>query len=264
MTRIRRLARALAPAHRVGRTVGLSAGVILAVAISGCSNGDPVPAESPSEKQRTESDEPGDGAQVEITESAFTVTEDSSGDPMVSYAIILSNPGTDIALYTKLEIQLLDADGEAIVDLDADRESVNRDAFLIMPGQTQAVSALTYVESGDVESIDVALSGTEWADPEDDRFMPLTADDVSAEADGNRAVVTFAVDSPYDNELTAVSTYAIFRDSSGELLGGSAAIDADPLSYVPGINDGEIEVSGGVPPEWDPDSTEVYVDPFVG
>ncbi|MFD0558245.1 hypothetical protein FB566_3544 [Stackebrandtia endophytica] len=259
--------------NSIGRFIRCLVGTALAIAVvGGCSTGDP--GVDPTDTGTSEEpagngsgtdpgDESSDGAVLELVESAVTVTEDSTG-PMASYAVVVSNPSVDIALYTKLEIQLLDGGGDPVVDLDADREVVNRDAHLIMPGQTQVISNLTYIESDAVETIDVVLHGTKWAAADDRRFLPLTVDGVSAQADGDGAVVTFTVDSPYGEKLPTVSTYAIFRDSSGTLLGGSAPIDADPLSYVPGANDAVIEVSTGVPPEWDPGSTEVFVDPFVG
>lgn len=255
-------------ASRVARCL---IGAVLAVTVvSGCSEATPETQEPDDTATETTGngsatdprDESSDGLSLEVVETAVTVTADSTG-PMASYVVMLSNPSADIALYTDLEIRLLDGDGEPVTDLTADRDVVNRYAHLIMPGRTQAITELTYVATDTVESVDVSIDGTEWVSAQDDRFMPLSADDVTATADGNGATLTFTVDSPYTKELTQVQTYAIFKDASGKLLGGSSATDVDPSTYVPGVNEVEIDISAGVPPEWDPESTEIYIDPFV-
>src|SRR5690606_5550308 len=111
-----------------------------------------------------------DGARIELVESAVTVTNDADLGPMASYAVIVSNPSTDVALITELDVRLLDGAGVPVLNLDADRDVIHSVVNLIMPGQTQAISNLAYIEHDDVDSIEVDIGNSKWAPPQEGRF----------------------------------------------------------------------------------------------
>lgn len=237
---------------------------IAALAMGGCT-ADPGTDDGGKDSSAGEpADKSSDGADVEVVDKAVTTTEDSSGTPMVSYAVIVENSSADIATATRLEVRLLDKAGDPVKDLVADNDVFNTAANLVMPGEKQAVTNATYNEGGEVASIEVKASGTAWYSGDDERFSAVTAGDVTVETSGgDEAKISFRAESAYEDELSTVATYAVLRDADGKLLGGTAPNDAEPTAYEPGSSDGTIEVSSGLPPKWDADATEVYVDPLV-
>lgn len=245
-----------------GRLIAGCAAVLLAV--TGCTGQTPPDGGETGGGESEASEKSSDGAKIEVADTAVTNIDDSGAGPMATYAIILENPSADVATVTRLEIRLLDESGDPVKDLVADREVVTTYANLIMPGERQAVTNTVYTGGGKVDSVEVKADGTGWFPGDDERFTAVTASDVSAEPEGDGdAVIDFKVTSAYDEKLSPVAIYAVFRDSDGELLGGTAANDAKPRELQPGSNDGEIEVTAGLPSEWDAASTEVFIDPLV-
>lgn len=252
------------PPHRPGRRRRrlLAAGLATALALTGCTaetNGGDGEASKDGGSDSGPAKKSSDGASIEVVESAVTATEDSSGEAMASYAVIVENPSQDVATATRLEVRLLDSSGDPVKDLVADTEAVTTSVNLVMPGGRQAVTNATYTEGGTVDSVEVSVSGTGWYSGDDKRFSAVTTSKVSA----GPSKITFRATSDYDSTLFTVPTYAVLRDADGKLLGGTAPNDAKPTSYEPGSTDGTIEVPSGAPPDWDADATEVYVDPLV-
>jgi hypothetical protein len=217
------------------------------------------PSPAPSEDSELPPDEASDGAEVAVVETGFSNVTDDSGR-LVSYAIVLANRSKDVAFGTVLQIELLDADGEPIKDLVADREQVALAANLVLPGKRQAISNRTYVDRP-VQRLEITVDEPHWR-PADGRFTALTVSEVRPVPDDGKLEIGFRVQSRYRDEVSPAEAYAIFRDRDGKLLGGTSYGDADQHSYPPGSTDTEIEVSAGLPPKWE--SVEVYADPFLG
>ncbi|TWJ08091.1 hypothetical protein LX16_4311 [Stackebrandtia albiflava] len=258
MTRLTR--RTLRRSHRL-----LLAGVVTAVAVAGCTSN---PEDDPDTGQPVESappapaDESGDGGVVEVAETGHSLTEDSAGDVMVTYAVIVENTSADVAIGTNLDIRLLDSAGEPVTDEVTGNDRIASTVNLVMPGERQAVTNTTYIDGDDVASLEVTVDGSRWLPAGDARAQAVEVSEVTVAGDGDTWEIDFRVDSPYAEELTSVATYAVYRDAGGAVVGGSAPNDSRLFAYPSGTGEGQIEVSSASP-DWEPGNTEVYIDPSV-
>lgn len=266
--------------HRTGWV--FTALALVSVALSGCfaQSADPPRPSTPSPSSPSPTsaepdtgpwERPRDGAAVTVQEQGVTATQNySAGKPMSSWAVVVENPSTDIAVRTVLRITLLDANGKR-VDASTDDKGMQDEQHvvnLVMPGERQTITHAWWYE-GKVADIEAEVVRNAWRSSwfagDDDRFVPAKAADVTVHQDGSGdEVASYRVDWPYEQHFGDVNgtvrTYAAFRDAAGNLIGGTHYGEADPRLYQPGDNTGTIDIRNA-PDDWD--SVEVHVDPWV-
>lgn len=212
------------------RAGGFLAAVLLA---SGCSGSGDGEGEATTSSAATSSSSSGTSttaacdAELDVVEEGFTVVPDEGMGPRISVGLVVENPGDLLATDTRLEITARDGSGDPVPAKGAETDDPALGATIeaVPPGGRQGHSFVTYLESGDVESIEVTVRRTSWAVMDEESEQVETK---GASLTGER--VTYTAEPAGDEPVEGASTYVLFRSSSGELIGGSSAGDG-PDSY---------------------------------
>ncbi|MEV4757579.1 hypothetical protein AB0J86_21040 [Micromonospora sp. NPDC049559] len=209
-----------------------------------------------------------DGGSIRMVEQGLSSIWDGAGKEMVTYGIVVENTSRDrAAVKTKVTIRITDGSGKAITDLDAGSPAVAREIGVVLPGQQVGIGGDVYVDRPGAASLLVEIAGATWLPPENE-LIPvarLGASEIRTQAasPGPGTTITFAVDSEYPDALQAPKAQAIFRDSLGQILGGTGPNrTAADNRYAPGRSQGQIRLPHGRPDKTDDSRTEVYLSPF--
>jgi hypothetical protein len=188
---------------------------------------------------------------LEVVETGFSNFPDEYDNTnRVSYGYIIENTGDEPVANVEVTVTLKDAEG-TVVSSDTDN------IYLINPGQRVGLGDEPYEEIATVDSIEVQAAIPSYAS-EATELGELTVDGISTTEDGGRWVTTFTAASTYEVQLDGPYAYAIYRNSAGDIVGGSYGFMN--IVQAGGSTSGEVS-SYNVLPEVDPAQTEVFVDP---
>ncbi|MGH3664114.1 MAG: hypothetical protein ACRDTQ_19960 [Micromonosporaceae bacterium] len=207
-------------------------------------------------------EEPSDDGKIHVVEKGFSTTTDGSGGNMITFGILFENTSKFVAHPAEIRLNMLDASGERI---DVEKWELDTSVPTIMPGQRFGIGGDVY-NSGKTKlaKLGVTVEETKWW-PLDNyaiEFEDITADNVRVKGSDRDAsgAVSFTIHSPYDEPMGGVA-FAIFRDHSGRIVGGTDEGDWVDTKYPPGTSRGKIKVDHRMPPKLDGSRTEVYVAP---
>ena len=202
---------------------------------------------------------PSDGLDLTISEKGFTASSDSGSDPTVNYAAFINNESKDAAVDIKVKVRFLDEGGDPIIDKGAGEDTLTTEIYSIAPGEKQPVTGVSHMEEDGTDSLEVKVESAKWYPGHDKRFRPMSVSKPEATMDDKKIFLNFTVTSPYNEDVPTNKTRAVFRDKSGDIIGGSLASDASDSNYVPGENMTTIKMFRGMPTGIDTSSIEVYV-----
>lgn len=214
------------------------------------------------EMERPDLSEPTEGG-IEVVEQGFSVTLDTPTrtTPYVSFGVVLENTSDRQANGVSVEVDLLDAAGAVI-------HTERAGSVKVRPGETFGIGSTICLPTTDVldcatgpEPVDIEVRHRviTWTDPNDEG--PITVEGVSTTVDpgasGDEMVTTFEATSPYQEQLGGPTPFAIYRNASGDIVGG----DQGYLGFIPpgGTVAGDVTTTYAVA-DVDATRTEVYVD----
>jgi hypothetical protein len=198
--------------------------------------------------------EPTGSTTVEVVDSGFSnfMGGFDQDERSVTYGFIVENTGDEIATDISISISAYDADGTALA-------SDSKTIYVLRPGEQMGLGDEFFGDtfSTEVDSIDVQVSEPSNYSVDD---VPdegtLTAEGITTTADDYSVTTKFTATSTYGQQLDYPSAYAIYRNTAGDIIGGSSG----SLDFVAANGSTAGEVSS-----WDliPDvaTTEVYLDP---
>lgn len=205
-----------------------------------------------------------DGGKVRVTERGFTSrVSEHDGHPKISYGFVLENTSKSNVVAFIPQIGFIDGSGRA---LKISEEKLRQPVVLIPPGQRRGVGNTFGLIAADKASrMNVRISEVEWYPPGTSGtgpFPKITAsrpEKVTREKAWLR--LTFAATLSGRTPLV-VTTYALFRDSAGKIIGGSAP-RYRPVQLKPGKSEHTIRTWDGVPDKAEiaEDRTEIYLYP---
>jgi hypothetical protein len=208
------------------------------------------------------------GGEIRIVEQGLSPMWDGNEKEMVTYGIIVENTSRDwAAVKTQATIRVTDSGGKPLTDLTGRTSTVIREIGVILPGQRVGIGADTHVDRPGAVSILVEIGESTWLPPDNEliRVAKVTAGGVKTvrQDTGSAVSLGFTVDSEYPTILEKPSAQAIFRDSAGRIVGGTAPGRTNPADrYGPGRSTGRIDATYGRPATTDDTQTEVYISPF--
>lgn len=196
------------------------------------------------------STEAGSAEDIEVVETGFTNFDAQYDDVNhVSYGYVLENTGDDPVSNIEVTVTLKDAEG-TVVSSDTDT------IYLIQPGAKVGLGDEPYEEVAEVAEIEVQASVPSYAEPAEE-LGDITVGDVSTTEDSSWKT-TFTASSTYEVQLDGPYAYVIYRNSDGDIVGGSYGF----MNVVEAGGSTSGEVTSYEPiPGVDPAQTEVYVDP---
>ena len=242
------------------RVGGILAATLLATGCIGSGDGEgeaPSSSAAPSSSSSGTSTTAGCDAQPEVVEEGFTVVPDEGMGPRISVGLVVENPGDLLATETRLEITARDRSGDPVPPkgVETDDPTLGATIEAVPPGGRQGHSFVTYLESGDVDSIDVTVRRNSWAVMDEESEQVTTK---GASLAGEQ--VTYTAEPAGDEPVEPASTYVLFRSSSGELIGGSSADDG-PDTYAATSTERSMEVGTSLTPlPGEAEDVEVHVD----
>ena len=236
---------------------------VLLFGTAACTGGGPAPAPTPLPSvTETDGDRSPDGGVLRLAESGLTNMQDAVGKPMVSWGLVFENTSPKmVPRRANVEVTLQDAAGGAIGNLPS------YGLGNVPPGGRAGIGSDAYVDRAGVAKLAVRVTRVQWVRADSaELWAGLTAGGVITRRDGDRkAEITFIVTSKYPGALDHPGAQAVFRDSAGQIVGGTGPLRADPQAkYPPGKSEGRIDVLYGIPPAANDDKTEVYLSPFYG
>ena len=200
-----------------------------------------------------ETTEPQGDGDVQVVDQGFSNFEDTFGEPGGSFGFILENTGDNI---------LQSVETQVVIYGSGDRVITTKDFTIgtIRPGEKMGFGDEMYgedLQDGiDHLEIQVRNDSAELANPADVPEGGFEVANVELTSDDYNMTVNFDLTSTYTvEEVGYPSTYVIFRDAGGEIIGaawGSASFDTEPQAAV------EVTTYDVIP---NVDATEVFVDP---
>lgn len=187
-------------------------------------------------------------AELAVDEYGFSqMSGGEYGEPGISYAAVFSNAGSAIATDAQVQITFESEDGTVL-------SSEQGYLTVVLPGSSVALGGYVYdVEGAETMSVQLLPGGDEALD-EDPANFEVTK--ITTEGDEYGMLTTTAtVDSPFTKDLENLEVVAVYRNASGDIIGG----DFTYLNFVPAGGSAAVEVTGM---GWEGDApaeTEVYV-----
>lgn len=195
------------------------------------------------------------GRSVRAVDQGFTLDESDSGElESVSYGVVVHNPADQVAVGVRLQARFVDQHNDAEVLTDSTTLAV------VLPGEAFGFGREVVPEEPGAVTDTVAMQ-VEVSEPEcwwSDGAGDVTVGDVAATwlDDQTSSVTTFQASSTFNQELV-FDSWAVYRDASGRILGGSESVT--PLIPPGGTVTGEI-LSFVPLPDADLSRTDVFVD----
>ena len=198
--------------------------------------------------------EPAGSTSVEVVETGFSnfMGGYDQDERAVTYGFIVENTGDELATDISISISAYDASGTALA-------SDSKTIYVLRPGEKIGIGDEFYGEtfSTEVDSIDVQVSEPSNYSLEDvPEEGTLAAEGITTTADDYSVTTKFTAKSTYGEQLDYPSAYAIYRNTAGDIIGGSSgSID---FITANGSTAGEVRSWDVIP---DIATTEVYLDP---
>jgi hypothetical protein len=195
---------------------------------------------------------PADG-EITVDESDFSISFDQLSEAdALAYGFLATNTTDQVAIGPTASIAFVDAAGTVV-------GSHTQTIGVLLPGQTMGLGDSGVEFNGDVEEMEVTMSEpTSWESP--DEYGELTATGLSTtiNTDWGTPITTFTAESTYEQQIDYPSVYAVYRNSSGDIVGGASTTMT--FAQPSGNTAGEVESFYTID-DVDVDRTEVYIDP---
>jgi hypothetical protein len=190
--------------------------------------------------------------EIEVIESGFSVyTDQLSEDQRLSYGFVLQNNGDQVATSVPVTVAFLDESGTVVGSSD---ENIG----VLLPGQKMGIGDEPYDAAANAASMQVTVGEpSRWEAP--DGYGEITIEGISTTVDDYGAPSSnFTANSTYGEQLDSPYAYALYRNSAGDIVGGSYGF----LNFLPasGSTAGEVTSYSSIP-DVDGAMTEIYVDP---
>lgn len=268
--------------------LALGTSTLIVVSAPGQSNDtDKSATPSPSESSPTKDekslppfDKPSDNGKVDIVEQGYDTIKDVAGDDQVSWGAMVSNTSDEMAATVKLELEILDSDGESL-NKDSGDYALDPVVAEVLPGEKTGTGNVVYVDGPDVDKVKLRVKSVEWwpknnqqhefADIKVSKLdtewvnkgesTPYWGDDEMGSYVDERGdlKISFRADSDFKQLLTEPGAATIFRNDDGDIVGGAPADNMDFSAQLPpGWSEQFITVKYGPPPDTDESSIEVY------
>lgn len=213
--------------------------------------------------------EPPDDAEVTVAESGFSAVPDSTGQPQVSWGLILENTSEEAAATATVEIDVVDEDGDSLVaesyEHDRNMAELLRPSIgdLVAPGEQTGLGDFVLLDDDEVAEVTFDVVEMRWWEPDS---APDTTEqevgEVVGDHSGGELELEFTVHSQRQQELEAPSAQAVFRETGedGAIVGGSRSLDfAAEYAFPRGESTHRATIRDGLPAELAADAVEVYI-----
>jgi hypothetical protein len=198
--------------------------------------------------------QPAQADALRIADSGFTQL--GRNNIVVSLGAVLENTSDQVAYRTRVAFKVTGADGRSVVPA-LSGELLIQEIPMILPKQKMPLGAWTYVE-GQVTAFTVEVGPTTWV-ASDATFAQITTTVQSlsrTHSDSETASVTYQMTLPYCHSLAMRGTAIVFRNASGEIVGGSFELGA--LTCPSGVSTQSPAALRSAPIDIDENKTEVY------
>lgn len=190
---------------------------------------------------------------IRTADRGFAVSLDQLWETeYISYGAILENTTDQVATGVNVSIGFLDSSGTVIA---TDTQVIN----VLMPGQTFGVgNAGIEINGGEPVEMQVDVGEpSSWESP--DSYGEISVSGINTTVDDYGApTTTFTAESTYDEQIQGPYAFAIYRNSSGDIVGG----DWDIMNFIQADGSSTGEVTGlNTVDDIDAGQTEVYIDP---
>lgn len=185
---------------------------------------------------------------VKVEDYGFTQFPKSDfGPPTVTYGVIISNSGEQIATDVRVQIGIEDASG-TVVD--------SRDEFIaaILPNTSVALAGANIEATGAKKMTVQALPGTYEDLEEESANFDVSKVKTRAQEFGSLKT-TAAVASPFTKDLKDLQAVAIYKDAKGKVVGG----DFTFLNFIPAKGKATVSIESYAGFKKAPAKTEVYI-----
>lgn len=199
-----------------------------------------------------------DGGRFEVVERGFTQHVEYPGFAPVMTAVVVRNTSTSYAAVGgAVTLRYLDAKGVEI-------ETRTVAAPTVGPGHRGVVRHRTSTE-GRVSRVEAEISWPGWGSPRQAELLhaeELTAGPTTVVATGNPRVTILRFTARNAGRSPVLAApFAVFRDSTGRLLGADTDPVFDDMQYLrPGESQAAVVLSHWRPPNADLSRTEVQLD----
>jgi hypothetical protein len=215
---------------------------------------DPTGSPEPTE----DDDPPSDSGTVEVVEVGWSnfMGGFDRDELSASYGFIVENTGDETVTDIQVSVSAYDANGTALA-------TASHTIYMLRPGQKMGIGDEFFGENLTAEVADVQVNVSEpenWSLSDIPEEGVLEAEGVTTTTSDYDVTTTFTIRSTFDQQISSPYGYAIYRDASGNIIGGSTGY----LNFVPagGTTAGEITSWEVIP---NIASTEVYIDVgFIG
>ncbi|HEY8453803.1 MAG: hypothetical protein FWJ70_08015 [Micromonosporaceae bacterium] len=217
---------------------------------------------------------PPDGAQVVVAETGFSTSpyEPDPSAELLSYGVIVENPGRYVAADVVVHIHLRDAEGRTIDEItgepadDPQRQAVTR----LLPGERIGLGRTVPHYGAEVADMAVEVEVGGWTTVDDGIWWhrPVTTREVTTRESAGVTTVSVTVDAAYTSDMVRGRLWigghftAIFRDGTGAIVGGADCCHGTGRTQVevpPGRSQAELHLENGTPARADLSRTEVYL-----
>jgi len=190
--------------------------------------------------------------EIKVTESGFSVyTDQLSEEQRVSYGFVIQNNTENVATGVPITVAFLDDAGTVVGNAD---ENIG----VLLPGQKMGIGDEPY-DVGAAATMQVTVGEpSSWEAPSD-TYGEISAEGITTTIDDYGAPTsTFTANSTYGEQIDSPNAYALYRNSGGDIVGGSYGF----LNFVPanGSTAGDVTSYSSIP-DVDGSKTEIYVDP---
>lgn len=169
-----------------------------------------------------------------------------------TYGFIVENTSDETATDISISVSAFDAGGTALA-------SASHTIYVLRPGQKMGIGDEFYGENFAADVADVQVQLSEPSDygledvPEEGE---LAAEGITTTSDEYGVTTTFTATSTFDQQIDNPYAYAIYRDASGNIIGGS--YDFVDFVAAGGSTAAEVRSYESIP---NIAATEVYLDP---
>ncbi|MFV2086349.1 hypothetical protein [Micromonospora sp. LOL_021] len=207
-----------------------------------------------------------DGGGLRVVESGVTVVPPVRrlGSATASIGVIVENTSGYVAYRTRVSFDVLDGAGDTVVIGDGGG-TVLLEVPLLLPGARSGVGTAVYVDgaasAADQVEVDTALGATTWVEHRPDQVAGVTTTHnrtTIVDAESHSGIVYYRMVSPYCTGLFTRGVGTIFRDTTGQIVGGSISGDKGPGRCDPNQAEQRTDVIRSVPAEFDDSLTESY------
>ncbi|MFY1654443.1 hypothetical protein ACN27J_26625 [Solwaraspora sp. WMMB762] len=207
-----------------------------------------------------------DGGGLRVVESGVTIVPPvrRPGSATASIGVIVENTSGYVAYRTRVSFDVRDGAGDTVVVGDGGG-TVLLEVPLLLPGARSGVGTAVYVDeaadAADRVEVDTTLGATTWVEHRPDEVAGVTTTHdrtTIVDAESHSGIVYYRMASPYCTGLFTRGVGTIFRDATGQIVGGSIDGDKGSRRCDPDQAEQLTDVIRSIPAQFDDSRTESY------